>query len=119
MRAPALVLALLATAGCRPAAEPAPVPGGDPEEGRRLVRTLGCHSCHVVPGVRGADGRVGPPLTAFAGRVFIAGRLPNTPENLVRFLVDPPALAPGTAMPDVGATEEQARHLAAYLHTLH
>ncbi|MGH2353832.1 MAG: c-type cytochrome [Chloroflexota bacterium] len=107
---------------CRPGGPEAPVyevPGGMPAQGRLILRqTYGCGACHVIPGVPGARGAVGPPLTSFAGRTVIAGRLPNTPENLIRWIMNPQAVDPLTAMPDVGVTEADARDIAAYLYTL-
>lgn len=91
---------------------------GDPEAGAILIDRYGCGTCHVVPGVRGADGKVGPPLVRWADRHFIAGTLVNTPTNLVTWIVDPDAIEPGTAMPDVGVTPEEALDIAAYLYTL-
>lgn len=88
------------------------------ERGGRAIADFGCGTCHTIPGVRGADGKVAPPLSWFARRSFIAGQLPNTPENLVRWLKDPPAVEPGTAMPALGLTDAQARDIATYLHTL-
>ena len=78
----------------------------------------GCAACHSIPGVRGANGVVGPPLGSMAQRGFIAGQLPNRPDVLVAFLLDPPALVPSTGMPDTGLTREEALHIAAYLNTL-
>ena len=118
---PALVLALvLALGACRQAPPPDPriVPGGDPARGRGLVASYGCGSCHVVPGVAGARGRVGPPLEAFAQRSFIAGVVRNEPTTLVRWIRDPQQVAPGTVMPDLGVSEPHARDIAAYLYTL-
>jgi cytochrome c len=113
--------ALLLT-GCDRGPDPAPsrplVYGGDPDAGASLIRGYGCGGCHTIPGITGADGTVGPPLTEFAYRSYIAGNLPNTPGNLVAWIVDPQAVEPGTAMPDLGVTEEQARHIAAYLYSL-
>jgi cytochrome c1 len=57
-------------------------------------------------------------LEEFARRVYVAGRFPNTPEVLARWIQDPPAMKPGTAMPALGVTEAQARDIAAYLHGL-
>lgn len=114
---PALLLAL---AACD-TAEPPPhlrVAGGDPAIGRELIGATGCGACHVVPGITQARGRMAPPLTDFAGRTVIAGTLPNTAGNLVLWIVDPPALQPGTAMPVPGVSIEEARHIAAYLSTL-
>lgn len=91
---------------------------GDPEHGKTLIREYGCGACHTIPGVRGARGMVAPPLTAFGRRTFIAGQLPNEPQNLVRWITGPPGVEPGTAMPDLGVSTEEARHIAAYLYTL-
>ena len=49
---------------------------------------------------------------------MIAGELPNSPPNLVRWLLNPPSVEPGTAMPDLGLTDQQAHDIAAYLYTL-
>ena len=92
--------------------------GGDPARGRGLMRHYGCAGCHEIPGVRGADGRVGPSLDHVAGRLYIAGVLPNSAANMLRWIEDPPAQAPGTAMPRTGATGQQARDIVAYLYTL-
>ena len=92
--------------------------GGDPARGRGLRRHDGCAGCHEIPGVRGADGRVGPSLDHVAGRLYIAGVLPNSAANMLRWIEDPPAQAPGTAMPRTGATGQQARDIVADLYTL-
>lgn len=94
------------------------VPGGDARQGQQVMRSYGCGSCHVIPGVAGAQGTVGAPLTNFARRSYIAGNLPNTAENLVRWIQNPQAVEPGTAMPNLNVSEGDARHLAAYLATL-
>jgi cytochrome c len=92
--------------------------GGSSDHGEALILGAGCGACHVIPGVRGARGVVGPPLTSFARRTFIAGVLPNAPANLVRWLVDPRLTNPKTAMPNLNLTEHDARDIAAYLYTL-
>ena len=92
--------------------------GGDPARGRDLVRKYGCGSCHMIPGVAGANGLVGPPLAGIASRAYIAGVLPNAPENMRRWLEDPKAVDSLTAMPNLGVTPSDARHLSAYLYTL-
>jgi cytochrome c1 len=97
---------------------PAEVPDGDPVRGRALISEYGCGSCHVVPGVRQADGLVGPPLTSFGRRSYVAGQLPNNADNLQRWIRDPQLVEPGTAMPDLGVSAIDARDLAAYLLTL-
>ncbi len=115
-----LAVALL-VAACGPSRaerEARAMTGGDPRRGRALVRTYGCGTCHEIPGVRGATGSVGPPLTAIANRSYLAGRLENTPANLIRWIRTPRQLSPGTAMPEMGVTEPDAKDLAAYLETL-
>lgn len=94
------------------------VPGGDRERGRAALIGLQCGVCHVIPGVAGAVGQVGPPLSSFARRVYIAGKFPNTPEVLVRFVPDAPAMVPETGMPAIAMSEAQARDIAAYLYSL-
>ena len=95
-----------------------PAAGGDQAQGRLAVRAYGCGACHVIPGVPGANGVVGAPLTEFARRKYIAGALPNNAENLVAWLRDPQAIEPGTAMPNLNISEIDALNLAAYLATL-
>jgi cytochrome c len=94
------------------------VEGGDPRLGRDAIREYGCISCHSIPGVTGADAHVGPPLDNFAERRFLAGRVPNDADTLILFLMDPKYVDPQSAMPVTGLTEEDARHIAAYLYTL-
>jgi cytochrome c1 len=92
--------------------------GGAPSRGPALIRSYGCGTCHTVPGVTGANGLVGPPLTGLAERAYIAGVLPNAPENLVRWIENPKAVDSLTAMPVLGVTPADARDIAAYLYTL-
>jgi cytochrome c1 len=86
--------------------------------GKELIAEFGCGACHVVPGIRSAQGVVGPPLTAFARRAYIAGQVPNTADNLVRWLMNPQSIEPGTAMPNLGLRDPAARDIVAYLYTL-
>ncbi len=91
---------------------------GDAARGKELLRDFGCTSCHRIPGIPGPAGLVGPPLTRWAERQFISGRLVNTPAALAAWIVNPRAVEPGTAMPVLGVTFEQAGDMAAYLYTL-
>lgn len=77
-----------------------------------------CGSCHEIPGIEEAEGRVGPSLRHFASRQMIAGRLANTPANLERWLKSPQSVKPGSAMPDQSLTDRQVRDVAAYLERL-
>ncbi|MDT8305781.1 MAG: c-type cytochrome [Anaerolineae bacterium] len=116
----ALLLVLVAS-GCQQVAGAADqpfMPGGNAERGAELIPVYGCGTCHTIPGIRGADALVGPPLTGWAARAYIAGAIPNTPQNLLLWLQDPQSVEPGTAMPDMGLTEQAARDIGAYLYTL-
>lgn len=95
---------------------PAAFPDADPGRGRALIVAHGCGACHVVPGIAGADGLVGPPLTGIARRHYIAGTLATTPENLARWIQAPQAIEPGTAMPNLDLSGDEARDIAAYLY---
>jgi cytochrome c len=92
--------------------------GGSPARGRAAIERYGCATCHTIPGVRGADALVGPPLTQVASRSYIGGVLTNSPENMIRWLRDPRAVDPLTAMPTLGVTDGDARDIASYLYTL-
>lgn len=105
-------------AGCGDDVEPRPVAGGDAVLGKRLVEQYQCGACHAIPGAAAAAGTAGPPLAGFGKRSYIAGRIPNQAPALVQWLVNPPAMKPGTMMPNLGVSETEARHMAAWLYTL-
>lgn len=110
---------VLVACGTTAIGQPAvPVPDGDPLVGKALLETYACVTCHAIPGVRGPNTYVGPPLTAWAEREYIAGALPNQPEHLIDWIVNPQEIEPGTAMPTIGVSPEEARDMAAYLYTL-
>jgi len=113
-------LALAALLGSLQAASAAtsPVPGGNPARGRAFIIKEGCGSCHEIPGVAAAHGQVGPPLDHMARRTVIAGVLPNTPQNMVRWIQTPQSVVPGNAMPNMEIDDHDARDVAAYLYTL-
>lgn len=113
-----LAVLSLAVGGCRQSSVHASRNGGNPETGVALIQKFGCGTCHTIPGIADADGQVGPPLTAISRRVYLAGRLRNTPDNMVRWLKDPQAVVPGNAMPDMDISQDQARDITAYLYTL-
>ncbi|MFI6231232.1 c-type cytochrome [Micromonospora echinospora] len=114
------VPALLAAPGCG-SGDPSPPPevrDGRPDRGATLIARYGCGSCHTIPGIDRANGLVGPPLTRFGSRSYIAGELVNNADNLQHWIADPQAVEPGTAMPDLGVSAIDARDIAAYLYTL-
>ncbi|MDM0028317.1 c-type cytochrome [Variovorax sp. J31P216] len=85
------------------------------ERGRTLMAHYQCGSCHAIPEVAAARGQNGPPLAAFGRRSYIAGHLPNRPETLARWILDPAALVPDTPMPAMGVSPADARDMAAFL----
>ena len=108
-----------AIAVAREAAGEAAAPASpDPARGRAAINQYACVTCHRIPGVVGANAPVGPPLDRIGTRGFIAGVLPNTPDNMVRWLRHPQGVSPKSAMPDLGIAERDARDIAAYLATL-
>lgn len=116
-----LAVAIVLTGACqggRSEADHVVVMGGEAERGADVIEAKGCGACHTIPGIDQASGMVGPPLTSWARRSYIAGTLPNAPDNLVKWIMDPHAIEPGTAMPDLALTEQEARDVAAYLYTL-
>lgn len=110
-----------ALAGCGLGERPLPHDLAPPERiarGRQLLEHYQCGSCHAIPGVSVARGRLGPPLAAFGRRSYIAGHLPNEPATLARWIAVPASLVPGTPMPAMGASADDARDMAAYLMSL-
>lgn len=118
---PSLLLILFfALAACRAPlpTESAIVPDGNPQRGHELLTSYGCVSCHAIPGTAATTSFVGPPLDSWAQRNILAGQFANTPVNLVAWIHDPQQMKPGSAMPSVGASMQDARDIAAYLYTL-
>lgn len=122
MRVFTIVLSLIVgmLTGCngereRAAAE---ITGGNPVRGRDAIDRNGCATCHIIPGIRAAEGLVGPPLDRIASRTYIAGVLVNRPSNMFRWLKNPPGVDPLTAMPNLNLSDDDVRDIAAYLYTL-
>lgn len=115
-----LLFAFLALTSCHGNVEreAAAVTGGDPSRGRAAISRYGCSTCHTIPGISGANGLVGPPLSQMASRSYIAGVMPNTPDNMIRWIQNPPQVDGLTAMPNLGVNEQDARDIAGYLYTL-
>jgi cytochrome c1 len=78
----------------------------------------GCGSCHEIPGLRGATGTVGPPLTRIARRTYLGGRVANSPAEMMKWIQHPQQIEPGTAMPEMNIPDQDARDITAYLYTL-
>jgi cytochrome c2 len=114
-----LMIGALAAVACADrGVAPAAVIDGDADRGRQEIARLQCGACHRIPGIRAARGAVGPSLEEFANRPSLAGKWPNQAEHLIAWLLDPPAMAPHTAMPAVVPDPQSARDISAYLYTL-
>ena len=88
------------------------------ERGRALLAQYQCGTCHAIPGVPSSRGQVAQPLDGWRHRSYIAGRLPNREEVLARWITAPQALVPGTQMPSMGVSPQDAQAMAGYLFTL-
>jgi mono/diheme cytochrome c family protein len=90
--------------------------GGSPQRGRELFESVGCQACHVVGqntvvrDERGTSYDIAPELTRVGSKV--------NPDWLFDWLRDPRHFNPTTRMPSLRLTEDEARHLAAYLMSL-
>ena len=91
--------------------------GGDAAAGKQKLTQYDCESCHIIPGLGGAQGTAGPSLAGIGSRKMIVAKFPNTPENLSRWIQHPQSLDPQTSMPDLGVTASDARDITAFLQT--
>ena len=126
MRAACLLLALallVVIDACEPSSSKAPstpkarADATQRERGRLLLATYGCTACHRIDGMDVPTRNVGPPLDRIAGNSYIGGLLPNNTDALVRWIMAPRRISPGTAMPDLGVSADEARAMAAYLYS--
>jgi hypothetical protein len=102
---------------CAPGRDYVPrVVDGDAARGREALARYECGVCHVIPGIADAVGKVGPALDHYSHRSYVAGKFPNEPNVLVRWIVDAPAMSPQTAMPAIAMSGQEARDMAAYLY---
>ena len=108
-------LALALLAGCSEGHGTTGNLQGNPERGRAALAQHACRACHMIPGVSGPETYVGRSLVDLAERRFIAGGLPNNQANLVRWIRNPQAIDPHTAMPAMGVNERDALDMSAWL----
>lgn len=106
----ALIVFVAALAGC---ARLSP----SQKRGANAIARYGCGSCHTIPSITGAHGKVGPPLAGIGSRMYAAGVLVNTPENLARWIERPSSIE-RTVMPDMGVTASEAADIASFLERL-
>ena len=110
-------LCVLAMPACKPPQEPRYTPDKAlTAKGLTVIKQAGCAACHQIPGVDWPNGRLGPSLVGFNDIGLIAGAVPNTAENLAAFLRNAPAVKPGSTMPPIPITPDEARAAAAYLY---
>jgi len=85
--------------------------------GRELFKTLACAGCHTIKGL--TSGKVAPrELTHIASSPDIAGVLrPVNEENLTRWISNPPAVKPGTAMPNLSLDQDTIKKIVQFLLT--
>lgn len=96
-------------------AAPSPVTDLD-RAGLKVFTSQTCVNCHAVRGVSAPTAGAAPDLTHVAGRKILgAGVLPNSPDNLFRWLKNPQTVKPGCLMPNFNLTDDQCRALASYL----
>jgi cytochrome c2 len=112
------LVTLLLLAACKREVSTTTSLSGDPGRGKQLIAQYGCTSCHIVPGVEGPRGEVGPSLDHVAMRQVIAGRLPNNPQNMLQYLQNPQLVDTQNVMPNLGVKPDEAGDIAAYLYTL-
>jgi cytochrome c2 len=122
-----LILLILLLAACQRAetpqppssAPPPPASAGNTESGKQLIARYGCGVCHVIPGVEGAEGMLGPSLEGVASRPAISeGAVQNTPANLAKYIQSPGSLNPQSRMPPMGVNADEAQDITAFLLTL-
>ncbi|HEX7831689.1 MAG TPA: c-type cytochrome [Thermoanaerobaculia bacterium] len=101
------------------AAPPAMAATGNATRGQEMIAQYGCNVCHIVPGINGPQGSLGPSLAGIASRPTIsAANVPNTQANLVQFIQNPGSLNPQSSMPPIALAPEDAKDIVAYLQTL-
>ncbi len=88
------------------------------QQGQQILMAGACVGCHTINGTA-ANGKVGPNLTHIGSRTSLAGGLlTNTEGNLRRWLTNPPAVKPGSIMPNLNLTTTEIDALTAYLQSL-
>ncbi len=92
------------------------VTDGNHQQGPGSIIKYGCFSCHVIDGIRRANGRVGPKLQDIKEQIYIGGVLANSPENMVEWIMNPLHFSAETAMPDLDVSDQDARDISAYLY---
>jgi cytochrome c2/mono/diheme cytochrome c family protein len=99
------------------------------QQGVQVILQRGCGGCHTIPNIPGATGNIGPNLgphdqvPPLNQRSQIAtypnGVVPNNSvDDLSKWIMNPQALKPGTAMPTLGLSQDEATAAAAFLYSI-
>lgn len=113
----AVAMMLPVIVACKPSPEQSQfMPTANAAHGKKAIERVGCGSCHVIPGIRWPQGKVGPGLAGLNDRALIAGKLPNRPDVLAAYVRNAPSLVPDSGMPAMPVSETEARNIAAYLY---
>jgi len=112
----AILFAVTVLGGCSKSPRVDPLSGGEPRVGRQLLDRYGCAACHEIKGVPHARSQVGPSLKQIRDASYIAGQLPNSADNLEKWIMHPREVNPHTAMPELAVSHAEARDMAAYLY---
>jgi len=120
MKVSTLLLLAIFVSSCRTQARrnADAVTGGSAMRGATAISHYGCGSCHTIQGIVGASGLVGPPLTGVGDRLYVAGVLPNSPQNMAHWIRHPTQIDEKTVMPELGVTDRDALDITAYLYSL-
>jgi cytochrome c2 len=111
------VLCAVSLTACDKPPSREPITGGNPRVGQQLIERYGCAACHQIKGIAHADSKVGPSLEEIRGSSYLGGVMPNSAQNLMKWIEHPRAYNPKTAMPELGVTPAESRDIAAYLYS--
>lgn len=118
--ASATIIAILASCGRSEKIPVASAPAGpsSPARGKQLLTQYGCISCHRIPTVEGAKGKIGPALDHIGSHPMLSNKFPNDLATLTRWLQNPQSMDPDSSMPDLDVTPADARDISAFLLSL-
>ncbi|MEY3013698.1 MAG: cytochrome c oxidase subunit [Pseudomonadota bacterium] len=92
------------------------------QQGKKVFSTKGCVACHSVRGVAELTQRsrsTGPDLTHVGSRTsIVANTLPNSVENLARWVKNPQEVKEAALMTNLNLTDEESTAVATYLFSL-
>jgi cytochrome c oxidase subunit II len=87
-------------------------------EGANLFKQKTCLNCHAVT-VNPDGNRIGPDLSHMGSRhMLLSGMIPNTHENLTRWLENPQKVKEGALMPNFMLSKKDVKALVTYLEGL-